>query len=82
MIAALQVAVVLFSSGFWDSPFCTGELEQIVKWAEDQRIVYLPVYLFSTVADVRTAAHDWRGKAFAEKVRVCGKQASAESHTQ
>ena len=64
------MAVVLFSKGFWDSEDCLKELEQIVALAEDQRIGYLPVFLYSTGKEVAAAARDHAGKKFSLKVRL------------
>ena len=69
-LAHLQVAVVIFSGKFWSSASCLEELTQIVELAEDQTILYVPVFMFKTVAEVRTAAHDWQGIDFAKKVRI------------
>ena len=62
--------MVIFSRGFWDSTSCIMEMEQIVELAKDQCIMYVPVFMFRTIAEVYLAAHDMRGKAFADQVRI------------
>ena len=64
----VQVAVVIFSHGFWDSPSCMKELEDIVRLAGDQQIGYLPVFMYSTHDEVRRAALEAHGKKFSEQV--------------
>lgn len=64
--------MVIFSRGFWDSTSCVEELVEIVKLAEDQQIGYLPVFMYSTHEEVRTAALEERGKKFAEQVDWLG----------
>ena len=68
---SVQVAVVLFSSDFWDSSWCVKELRQILDLARDQQILYLPVFMFQTTDEVKDAARDLSGKAFAIEVWSC-----------
>ena len=67
-IGCAQVAVVIFSSGFWDSTSCTEELKKFVELVSDQRIGYLPVFMYSTSKEVYRAALHHAGEKFAMQV--------------
>ena len=62
--------MVIFSRGFWDSQACKMELELTVKLAEDGRIAYVPVFMYSTAGEVSAAALNHAGKDFSDMVGI------------
>ncbi|KAK9829374.1 hypothetical protein WJX72_005460 [[Myrmecia] bisecta] len=68
-LANCKVAVVVFGPRFFESQYCLEELEMVVELGQVQcKFIYLPVFLWLTVGEVKERALDHGGRNFADRV--------------